>query len=101
MMSFIKKYKIHILSTLIVIFFIGSCNKGRKISRIEAELASMTETLNNEKFRSDSIIQSIKNQYYNNFEELDTWISNRDRGTQLMELHPIIKRMKSNGHYKK
>lgn len=96
-----KKYKVKILVVLTVLLFIRSCNRGRDITRLELELEKVNTALKSEKFKSDSLISSIKQKHYNDLDSIHTWITDKDRGSQLMELYEITKQMKSNAYNNK
>lgn len=87
---FIQKYKIYILSTLLIIFFFKSCGKSREVKRLEKSISILKHENDSTSSHKDSIILSIKNKNYSDLELIDTWIKKKDRGPQLMELHPIV-----------
>lgn len=87
----IKTYKIQLLILLTVIFFFRSCGNSRSVDQLEKlnkENSKIIDSLNVViKTQRDSIrTEKIKiHSYY------DNWITEKNRGPQLMELHFIIK----------
>jgi hypothetical protein len=43
--EFIKKYKVHILTTLLIVVYFGSCGKSRTIKKLEKSLTQSELTL--------------------------------------------------------
>jgi PBP1b-binding outer membrane lipoprotein LpoB len=96
--EFVKKYKVHILASLCFIFFFRSCQKSgeiRKISKNNTESSTVVDSLNNvisvQKKTIDSIPQIIKDEKLKVHSEYDNYISSKNRGEQLMELHMLVK----------
>ena len=84
LVELIKTYKREILIGLTVIFFFRSCSNSSKVSKLEKS----------EK-RNISMIDSLKVAHKNEKIAIhgfyDNWITQKDRGPQLMELHLIVK----------
>ena len=75
------KYKIYILSGLLLIFFFRSCQKSTQIKKLNRSVESNVE-----------YVDSLKNVKKINIHlEYDSWISEKDRSQQLMELHKVVK----------
>ena len=96
--EFVKKYKVYILATLCLIFFFRSCQKSgeiRKISKNNTESSTVVDSLNNvisvQKKTIDGIPQLIKDEKLKVHTEYDNYISGKNRGEQLMELHMVVK----------
>ena len=96
--DFIKKYKIHILSSLLFIFFIRSCsNSGqvRKLEKLKTKNEITIDSLNNlikgQKDTISNISEVIRQEKIKVHTEYDNYISEKDRGEQLMELHKLVK----------
>jgi hypothetical protein len=96
--EFGKKYKVYILATLCLIFFFRSCQKSgeiRKISKNNTESSTVVDSLNNvisvQKKTIDGIPQLIKDEKLKVHTEYDNYISGKNRGEQLMELHMVVK----------
>jgi len=96
--NFIKKYKLYILGILFVFYFFRSCTKSTQIKKLDKKVNSVeivTDSLSNEiKLRQqkiDSLPEIMRIEKINIHLEYDDWISSKDRGTQLMELHSIVK----------
>jgi hypothetical protein len=80
----IKTYKIGILIFLTVIFFFRSCSNSSKVGKLEKIEKQNTFTI-------DSLKNAHKNEKIAIHGFYDNWITQKDRGPQLMELHLIIK----------
>ena len=94
----VKKYKVYILSFLLLFFFFRSCTKSTEIKKLTKENNNngiVVDSLNNEiKLRQqkiDSLPEIMRIEKINIHLEYDEWISSKDRGQQLMELHSIVK----------
>jgi len=94
----VKKYKLYILSFLLLFFFFRSCSKSTEIKKLTKENNNngiVVDSLNNEiKLRQqkiDSLPEIMRIEKINIHLEYDEWISSKDRGQQLMELHSIVK----------
>ena len=89
--NFIKKYKVYILAILLLIFFFKSCSKSTDIKKLEKTKANQEVQIDSLSKKLDSIPEIIRIEKINIHLEYDGWISSRDRGSQLMELHSIVK----------
>lgn len=96
--DFIKKYKLYILGILFLFYFFRSCSKSTQIKKLDREVNNngvVVDSLENEiKLRQqkiDSLPEIMRIEKINIHLEYDEWISSRDRGPQLMELHSIVK----------
>jgi len=94
----VKKYKIYILSILFLFYFFKSCSKSTDIKKLTKEVDNngiVVDSLNNQiKLRQqkiDSFPEVMRVEKINIHLEYDEWISSKDRGSQLMELHSIVK----------
>lgn len=94
----VKKYKLYILSTLLLIFFFRSCTKSTEIKKLNKQINSngiILDSLNNEiilrQQKIDSFPEVMRVEKINIHLEYDSWISEKDRGQQLMELHSVVK----------
>lgn len=97
--EFVKKYKIHILSSLLFIFFMRSCMKSgevRKLEKVktqnESVIDSLTFIVNGQKDTINNISEVIRQEKLKVHREYDNYISSKDRGNQLMELHMVVKK---------
>ena len=84
LIELIKTYKLEILIFLTVIFSFRSCvnsNKVTKLQKIEKQNI----------FTIDSLKVAHKNEKISIHGFYDNWITQKDRGPQLMELHFIVK----------
>jgi hypothetical protein len=70
----LKIYKVYILAGLLVIFFFRSCSKSTQVRKNDKVVTE-----------KEMIIDRIHSEY-------DNYISEKDRGEQLMELHMMIKK---------
>jgi len=96
--EFVKKYKIYILSSLLVIFFFRSCSKSgdvRKLEKVNIRTTkivdSLTTVIKGQKDTINNISEVIRIEKIKVHTEYDNYISSKDRGEQLMELHKIVK----------
>ena len=87
----LKKYKIYILSILLLFFFFKSCGKSTDIKRLERITETQKKELDSLNNKLDSIPEIIRVEKINIHLDYDSWISSKDRGQQLMELHQIVK----------
>jgi PBP1b-binding outer membrane lipoprotein LpoB len=94
----VKKYKLYILSFLLLFFFFRSCSKSTQIKKLDKQVNNngiVVDSLENEiKVRQqkiDSLPEIMRIEKINIHLEYDEWISSKDRGQQLMELHSIVK----------
>ena len=93
-----NKYKVWILATLLLVFFLKSCGKARQISKFERKekaqvemTDSLTSVINIQKSRLDSFPEIMRNEKLSVYLGLDDKISRLDRGRQMMILHTTIK----------
>ena len=96
--EFLKKYKIHILTSLLVIFFFRSCSKSgdvRKLEKVNIRTTkivdSLTTVIKGQKDTINNISEVIRIEKIKIHTEYDNYISSKNRGEQLMELHKIVK----------
>ena len=90
-LELIKKYKVYILAVLLLIFFFKSCSKSTDIKKLEKIKINQEVQIDSLSKRLDSIPEIIRVDKINIHLEYDEWISSKDRGPQLMELHSIVK----------
>lgn len=97
--EFLKKYKIHILSALLFIFFMRSCMKSGEVRKLEKvktqnenKIDSLTSLVNGQKDTINNISEVIRQEKLKVHREYDNYISSKDRGPQLMDLHMIVKK---------
>jgi len=90
-LELIKKYKVYILAALLLIFFFKSCSKSTDIKKLEKIKSNQEVQIDSLSKRLDSIPEIIRIDKINIHLEYDKWISSKDRGPQLMELHSIVK----------
>jgi hypothetical protein len=96
--EFVKKYKVYILATLCFIFFFRSCQKSgelRKMDKNKTESSTVVDSLENvisvQKKTIDNIPNLIKGEKLKIHTDYDNYISGKNRGEQLMELHMVVK----------
>jgi len=87
----VKKYKVYILSGLLLFFFFKSCSKSTDIKKLDKLSTTQKIQLDSLNSKIDSIPEIIRVEKINIHLEYDEWISSKDRGSQLMELHSIVK----------
>ena len=84
LIELIKTYKLQILIFLTIIFFFKSCSNSSKVTKlekIEKQNVSMIDSLKTAHKKEKIAIHSF----------YDNWITQKDRGPQLMEIHFIVK----------
>jgi hypothetical protein len=84
LIELIKTYKLEILIGLTVIFFFKSCSNSSKVSKLEKIEKQNITTI-------DSLRIAHKKEKIAIHSFYDNWITQKDRGPQLMELHFIVK----------
>ena len=84
LIELIKTYKLQILIFLTVIFFFRSCSNSSKVTKLEKIQKQNVSMI-------DSLKTTHKNEKIAIHSFYDNWITQKDRGPQLMELHFIIK----------
>jgi len=96
--EFVTKYKIYILTTLLVIFFFRSCSKSSDVRKLEKTnikttevIDSLTTVIKGQKDTINNISEVIRLEKIKVHTEYDNYISSKNRGEQLMELHKIVK----------
>jgi hypothetical protein len=84
LIELIKTYKLQILIALTVIFFFRSCSTSSKVGKLEKNEKQYVATIDSMKIAHKNEKIAIHGFY-------DNWITQKDRGPQLMELHFIVK----------
>jgi 2C-methyl-D-erythritol 2,4-cyclodiphosphate synthase len=94
----VKKYKLYILSALFVIFFFRSCSKSGQVNKLEKSeitkekmIDSLSNVIKSQEYTINNISEVIRLEKVKVHTEYDNYISSKDRGEQLMELHMIVK----------
>ncbi len=94
----LKKYKLYILLSLLVIFFFRSCSKSGQVTKLEklnkqktVVIDSLSLLVKNQNDSINNITEIVRQEKIKVHTEYDNWISAKDRGPQLMELHSIVK----------
>ena len=97
--EFVKKYKIHILTSLLVIFFFRSCSKSgdvRKLEKVNIRTTkivdSLTTVIKGQKDTINNISEVIRIEKIKIHTDYDNYISSKNRGEQLMDLINLIVR---------
>jgi uncharacterized coiled-coil protein SlyX len=96
--EFVKKYKVHILASFLFIFFFRSCIKSGEVRKLEKRNIEQTEVVDSlrqivvgQKDTIDNISEVIRKEKLKVHRGYDNYISSKDRGEQLMELHRVVK----------
>lgn len=94
----LKKYKLYILSALFVIFFFRSCSKSGQVNKLEKTeikkekvIDSLSNVIKNQEYTINNISEVIRLEKIKVHTDYDNYISGKDRGEQLMELHMKVK----------
>ena len=74
-----------------LIFFFKSCSKSTEIKKLDKLSITQKTQIDSLSNKLDSIPEIIRVDKINIHLEYDEWISSKDRGSQLMELHSIVK----------
>ena len=89
--EFFKKHKIKVLSILLVIFFFKSCGGSRDISKLEKIQVKNLNTIDSLNLIVNKQKEQIKIEKIKIHTFYDDWITEKNRGGQLMELHFVVK----------
>jgi hypothetical protein len=84
LIELIKTYKLQILIFLTVVFFFRSCSNSSRVTKLEKIQKQNVSMI-------DSLKTTHKNEKIAIHGFYDNWITQKDRGPQLMELHFIVK----------
>jgi hypothetical protein len=84
LIELIKTYKLQVLIFLTVIFFFKSCSNSSRVTKLEKIQKQNVSMI-------DSLKTTHKNEKIAIHGFYDNWITQKDRGPQLMELHFIVK----------
>lgn len=87
----VKKYKVYILSALLVFSFFRSCTKSTDNKKLQKSTVELQKTVNSYESKIDSFPEILRKEKLFIYLSLDDTISRVDRGSQLMGLHKIIK----------
>jgi len=94
----IKKHKLHIMVVLLVIFFFRSCSKSSQVMKMEKVITNKETVIDSLRMvvlhQKDTITNFpniLNGEKIKIHSEYDNYISQKDRGEQLMGLHMIIK----------
>jgi hypothetical protein len=90
-LELIKTYKIQLLIGLVIIFFFRSCSNSSKVTKLERINTENIETIDSLSIKlvqKDSILREEKIKIHSFY---DNWVTEKNRGPQLMELHLVIK----------
>jgi hypothetical protein len=87
LIDFIKQHSTKILISLLVITYIGSCNKGRSVRKLEKKSVELTHKVDSLQNLTTNFGEVLRIEKLRIHQEYDLWISKKDRGEQLMDLH--------------
>lgn len=97
-LELIKKYKLYIMGGMLVLFFFRSCIKSGQVRKLNKDIITKDitiDSLNNVVNTQNDSIQSfpelLRQEKIKIHTDYDNYISERDRGDQLMELHRVVK----------
>ena len=79
---------------LLVILFFRSCSKSsevRKLEKVNTKTTEVIDSLKGQKDTINNISEVIRVEKIKIHTEYDNYISSKNRGEQLMELHKIVK----------
>lgn len=89
--EFLKKHKTKVLVTLLVIFFFKSCSNSSNASKLERAQTKNVETIDSLNLIVSKHNEQIKLEKIKIHTFYDNWITQKNRGGQLMELHFVVK----------
>jgi uncharacterized coiled-coil protein SlyX len=87
----LKKHKTKLLILLLVIFFFKSCGNSRNVTKLEKTLAKNVATIDSLNLIVSKQQEQIKVEKIKIHTFYDNWITEKNRGGQLMELHFVVK----------
>ena len=87
LIDFIKQHSTKILISLLVIVYVGSCNKGRSVRKLEKKNVELTHRVDSLQNLTSNFNEVLRTEKLKIHQEYDLWISKKDRGEQLMDLH--------------
>ena len=87
LLDFIKTHAVKILIGLLVITYIGSCNKGKNVRKLEKQNKELTTQVDSLRSVTSGFGEILRIEKLKIHQEYDLWISKKDRGEQLMDLH--------------
>jgi hypothetical protein len=89
--EFLKKHKTKILISLVVIFFFKSCGSSRSVTKLEKLKTENVNTIDSLNLLIKNHDEQIRIEKIKVHTYYDNWITEKDRGGQLMELHFVVK----------
>jgi hypothetical protein len=87
----IKKHKTKLLIVLLVIFFFKSCSNSRSVTKLEKVVITQTKNIDSLNLIVNKQKEQIKLEKIKIHSYYDNWITQKNRGGQLMELHFVVK----------
>jgi hypothetical protein len=90
-LELLKKHKTKILIVLLVIFFLKSCGNSRNVTKLEKSQVKNLETIDSLNLIVNKQQEQIKLEKIKIHTFYDNWITEKNRGGQLMELHFVVK----------
>lgn len=87
LLDFIKTHAVKILIGLLIVTYIGSCNKGKKVRKLEKQNKELTTHVDSLQSLTSGFGEILRIEKLKIHQEYDLWISKKDRGEQLMDLH--------------
>ena len=96
--EFVKKYKIHILTSLLFIFTFKSCIKSNEVKKLNKNTTNLSITIDSlnkvivgQRDTINNISDVIAEEKLKVHRYYDDYISSKDRDNQLRELHRFVK----------
>ena len=89
--EFLKKHKTKLLISLVVIFFFKSCGSSRNVTKLEKLKTENVNTIDSLNLLIKNHDEQIRIEKIKVHTYYDNWITEKDRGGQLMELHFVVK----------
>ena len=89
--EFLKKHKTKLLISLVVIFFFKSWGSSRNVTKLEKLKTENVNTIDSLNLLIKNHDEQIRIEKIKVHTYYDNWITEKDRGGQLMELHFVVK----------
>jgi len=89
--EFIKTYKVQLLVMLTLVFCFRSCGNSRRVDELEKLKTQNEKKIDSLELVTESVPNIIKKEKIKIHSYYDNWITEKNRGPQLMELHFLIK----------
>jgi hypothetical protein len=87
LLDFTKIHAVKILTGLLILTYVGSCNKGKSVRKLEKQNNELTTQVDSLRSVTSGFGEILRIEKLKIHQDYDLWISKKDRGEQLMDLH--------------